>query len=67
METTAEKYVIPISASNLYDIDYAKAMRLLKEVKRRCQSEKNTSRQSCNLIESNTQLIQRQYTISNLK
>lgn len=51
METTVEKsvivkYVIPIGTTNLYDIDYAKALRLLKEVKRRCQSEKSTMRKS---------------------
>lgn len=67
METTAEKYVIPIGATNLYDIDYAKVMRLLKEVKRRCQSEKSSSRQSNNSIDLYTRIFQRQYTISKLK
>ena len=45
METTSEKYIIPIGATNLYDIDYTKALLLLKEVKRRCQSEKSSQRQ----------------------
>jgi len=67
METTTEKYVIPIGETNLYDIDFAKAMRLLKEVKRRCQSEKSSSRQSTIFVETNIPIIHRQCTISKLK
>jgi hypothetical protein len=47
METIVEKqYVIPIGTTTLYDIDYAKTILLLREVKRRVQSEKNTKRHS---------------------
>ena len=60
METTAQQYIIPIGTTNLYDIDFAKAMRLLKEVKRRCQSEKSSSRQSNIFIETHTPIIHRQ-------
>lgn len=47
METNVEKqFVIPIGNTTLYDIDYSKTIRLLREVKRRVQSEKNTKRHS---------------------
>jgi hypothetical protein len=62
METTVEKsiivkYAIPIGTTNLYDIDYAKTLRLLKEVKRRCQSEKSSQRKPYVSIETNTPTI----------
>lgn len=46
MEHTNIKYTIPIGTTNLYDIDYAKTLHLLKEVKRRCQTEKSSYRKS---------------------
>lgn len=45
MEVVVEKiYALPISSSKLYDIEYISAMRLIKSVKRRSQSEKSYQR-----------------------
>jgi hypothetical protein len=58
METIVEKqYVIPIGTTILYDIDYAKTLRLLREVKRRVQSEKNTKRHFLESIETHTPTV----------
>lgn len=45
MQVAVEKvYTLPISSSKLYDIEYITALRLIKTVKRRSQSEKSYQR-----------------------